>query len=809
MLPDEILEIIFNYSNVFDLYYYIQNVCKHWKELAFLRIKVFNINSFTEKAKSLFQDDPNGKMTTTTRYPSEQLQTLIKACVNPHFEALYLDNCIRFVKDFTIIDDNNDNQIIIENNLLDNDLNNLLNNNNDLNNDLNKKKFFLNESILGNCQLKILSLKSCIKLKNLVLQKLFLYCSKNLFNLNELNIEGCRQIIDNNLKLIVLNCPNLKKIYLSGCYRLTNNGIIYLSKLKLTHLGIQGLRLITDNGLLEFCKNCNSLEYLNLQNLSKITGPCLETIVTNNYLNNLKYLILKNSSVFNTNPQIMISNQTISTILNYCNNLIDFDIQGLYQIGHDGLKNARNFTRLNLIETGVLDDTIFEILINNINLNYLELKNCKNITDKTCEYLVENICKDLKVINLTNTLVTDRGVEILLNCYSKERLRVLNVKIPKSIPRDENQPEFTKPFDVNKEIEEAKQFFSEWGFVVFKNVINQSEIDESINDIFNYMESGSFEYIMAKDVNKKYETILKRNDILTWEDKNWPTMAEEGIFGVTPVFTKNILKNRQNENIYKAFKEITNEEKLWVNMDRIGFFRPTLNVALNSLQFKKDQLFENTNVNFSLLENENSKEDNERRDFKMWKTMKNIHIDRNPWLYVYGKNNYEQCFPGSYDYLPEFCSEFNEAGSFNDGIVKVQGLLNFIDNREQDGGFTIVPKFNKYFEKWVELTKNTNLGKKRMSFIILNHIDSISEYGVRIPLRKGDLLIWDICMPHGSSPNNSERMRLCQFIKMFKAPMKLKENRKKIIKTIVKKEMGENELTELGEKLFGLKEWKE
>ena len=43
--------------------------------------------------------------------------------------------------------------------------------------------------------------------------------------------------------------------------------------------------------------------------------------------------------------------------------------------------------------------------------------------------------------------------------------------------------------------------------------------------------------------------------------------------------------------------------------------------------------------------------------------------------------------------------------------VQVQGLINLADNRDEDGGFTVVPGFHKLFLKWTEHTRNT-LGKK-------------------------------------------------------------------------------------------------
>src|SRR5687768_14836587 len=54
----------------------------------------------------------------------------------------------------------------------------------------------------------------------------------------------------------------------------------------------------------------------------------------------------------------------------------------------------------------------------------------------------------------------------------------------------------------------------------------------------------------------------------------------------------------------------------------------------------------------------------------------------------------------------DFIQENN--GSRNDGIVKLQGLISFVDSREEDGGFCLVPGFQKHLKEWAELTKDTS-----------------------------------------------------------------------------------------------------
>jgi ectoine hydroxylase-related dioxygenase (phytanoyl-CoA dioxygenase family) len=359
------------------------------------------------------------------------------------------------------------------------------------------------------------------------------------------------------------------------------------------------------------------------------------------------------------------------------------------------------------------------------------------------------------------------------------------------MPMDDNEPQYTKSFTMEQH-EEYKQFFNEYGFVVIRDVLNSQQVEATVNDIYDYLESGIWRLQSAKDQSefkqallqgKKYDRYvckLKRNDKRTWENMEWPMMAEEGILGIPAVLTKQAFLNRVNENVYNVFSEITGDKKLWVNIDRYGFFRPTKQVVFESF--------------------------NPPEDRKQWKSFRNVHFDRNPWKYFDNDAEVEnESFPSSYDKLVNFCVDYNSAGRYNDGIVKLQGLINLQDNLAEDGGFHIVPGFHKYAKQWAESTADT-VGKYRNgSFIIVPKAEPLGALAQRVTMRPGSIVVWDIIMPHGSAPNDSSRSRMAQFIKMFKAPDQLIPGRSKVIEKAI--EETETPLTELGEKILGLKEW--
>lgn len=77
----------------------------------------------------------------------------------------------------------------------------------------------------------------------------------------------------------------------------------------------------------------------------------------------------------------------------------------------------------------------------------------------------------------------------------------------------------------------------------------------------------------------------------------------------------------------------------------------------------------------------------------------------------------------------------------------------------------------------------------------------------KISLRAGSLLIWSSELPHCNYPNDSNRFRKCQYVKMFGAP----ENPRGLSsrRAFMTESMGSSkaEMTKLGGKLLGFEDW--
>ncbi len=85
----------------------------------------------------------------------------------------------------------------------------------------------------------------------------------------------------------------------------------------------------------------------------------------------------------------------------------------------------------------------------------------------------------------------------------------------------------------------------------------------------------------------------------------------------------------------------------------------------------------------------------------------------------------------------------------------LQGLLYLSDTTADQGAFTLVPGFQNKIEEWIKaLPQGTD-----------PRMHNLYELGpTPIAANAGDFIIWHQALPHGSSPNTSQRPRIVQYI---------------------------------------------
>lgn len=150
--------------------------------------------------------------------------------------------------------------------------------------------------------------------------------------------------------------------------------------------------------------------------------------------------------------------------------------------------------------------------------------------------------------------------------------------------------------------------------------------------------------------------------------------------------------------------------------------------------------------------------------------------------------------------------------------VNVQGVLSLVDTNPEIGGFQCVPELFRNFDAWAA----TQPADRHPYFP-----DTTGLEVKFVPLKAGDLLIWNTLLAHGIRPNvTADRARLAQYISMYPADEGNRAGREQRIRSWREREIPDDpafpgdpraweqtryeraELTVLGERLLGLRLWK-
>jgi ectoine hydroxylase-related dioxygenase (phytanoyl-CoA dioxygenase family) len=189
----------------------------------------------------------------------------------------------------------------------------------------------------------------------------------------------------------------------------------------------------------------------------------------------------------------------------------------------------------------------------------------------------------------------------------------------------------------------------------------------------------------------------------------------------------------------------------------------------------------------------------------------------NPWSLLLSKTERNKILNSTQDHIITKVKDSYFITENNESVVnykKLQGFVALSDSTEEDGGFLCVPTCHKIIEQWAEANKSIGLDKKNegRNFVSVPDRDPLSNQGQKIPVRAGSLVIWDSRLAHCNYPNNSDKFRYVQYIKMFPSQSSKKmpnfcKNRRLLVQELLSEMDTPFEPSELGKKLFGLEEW--
>ena len=329
---------------------------------------------------------------------------------------------------------------------------------------------------------------------------------------------------------------------------------------------------------------------------------------------------------------------------------------------------------------------------------------------------------------------------------------------PPALPLDDNG--FVQAFGVD-EGDAIKGFFERYGLVAVRGAIDAEACARSLDEMWAGLETN-FQG-------------LRRDDPSTYE--SWPSLSKLGILGNTFLLSPQWCTNRQSPRVHRAFATLFGTERLVVNVGRASAMRPTRSVPAGS---------RDGGAAPALV------------DRPEWKTKAGgewLHWDMNP-------------FTGAASSFSWRVRRPLEARGY--GRLRVQGLLALSECGPDDGGFFCVPGSHAIVRGWAHRNAGAMSDASVMSAessiqLLLPKGDPLKAQGAKVPVRAGDLLVWDARLAHCNFPNDSPNMRVVQYIQAAEAddpaigPLCTDES--------LLPPRAQFELTPLGRRLYGFDPW--
>jgi len=328
-----------------------------------------------------------------------------------------------------------------------------------------------------------------------------------------------------------------------------------------------------------------------------------------------------------------------------------------------------------------------------------------------------------------------------------------------SLPLDEDG--FVRAHDCDQ-VDALTADFDKYGMVVIRNAISPAECEASVAELWDFIE--------------RHCSGLDRTNPRTW-DKFLP-LSKLGILGNTFLLSRQFFENRQAPRVHRAFSALFGTEQLHVNVGRASVMRPTRKVALPA----------------------DSEHPAEEVDKPEWRTKEGsewLHWDMNP-------------FNGASSTFSWGVSDPLANRGYTHERLRTQAILALSDCRAEDGGFFCVPGSHKVVRQWAHANKDV-VGDQKVSSaesamqIYLPKNDTLRAHAQKAPIRAGDLLIWDARLLHCNYPNESDQMRMVQYIQMKRADdpalAPLLTDRNLLPESF--------EMSPLGERLLGFVPWSE
>lgn len=297
------------------------------------------------------------------------------------------------------------------------------------------------------------------------------------------------------------------------------------------------------------------------------------------------------------------------------------------------------------------------------------------------------------------------------------------------VPRD---PDGFSPSFAVTDTANWKPFLDHYGYVVVQ-ILTPQECDTTVSEFFSEVQRRQ-KTLMPPG---SYKKLIDPSDVSSFEDENW---FGTGRFKASfPAVAPQALRNRTHPNLYAFYSQLLGTPRIYSHVDVYGIMRPTKNLEW---RVEKDSNSKDQNDDDdSKAVASSSSYDIEYIDKPEWKQSLPPHIDKNPWSYV-----------------REVIQEKKYSPFY-------QGVLALVDCDDSIGGFSIAPCSARHLDKWVQ---SFPAPPKDSPAATRNHYDlppndPWHKLVQHVPIRKGELVIWDSGSVHNNYPNSCDQFRLVMY----------------------------------------------
>lgn len=208
-------------------------------------------------------------------------------------------------------------------------------------------------------------------------------------------------------------------------------------------------------------------------------------------------------------------------------------------------------------------------------------------------------------------------------------------------------------------------------------------------------------------------------DPITWGSENWPSKSHF-LVRRRPTVAFEPTITRTHPIVHQVFATIFGTDKLLTSIDRWGVMRGTVDIPTEF-------------IDGSII----------KRDYPEWRQNLRLHWDMNPWAYIEEKSGKRQ--------------------------QRYQALIAVLDSPVEVGGFRAVPGSHRYYlEQWADSHEMPD-GYSMTSYqsVKISNDDPAQSFSQKIPVRAGDMVVFDSRLLHGTFENKSQAMRLVQYVRMM------------------------------------------